>query len=94
MCLHGYMINYKGAEYLLNNLLPMDNPIDQHITEHFAMNYGSFIFNGRAMINGIRPDDYKINNGDKCMFNGIIYQNREEYGRTIYNENTTFNNHY
>lgn len=93
MCLHGYMIDYKGAEYLLDNLLPMDNPIDQHITDHFNNNYGSFIFNGKAIINGVRPDDYKINNGDKCMFNGIIYQNREEYGRTIYNEYTTFNNH-
>ena len=71
----------------------MEEAIDQHITTHFKNNYGSFIFNGRAIINGVRPDDYKINNGDKCMFNGIIYQNREEYGRTIYTEHTTFNNH-
>jgi len=93
MCLHSYMLNCDGAKYLLDNLLPMSEPIDQHITEHFNKNYGSFIFNSRAMINGTRPDDYKIHNGDKCMFNGIIYQNREEYGRTIYNEHTTFNNH-
>ena len=94
MCTHGYMLNYKGAEYMLNNLLPIIEPIDQQITKHFENNYGSFIFNGGARINGIRPDDYKINNSDKCMFNGIIYQNREEYGRVIYNEHIpTFNNH-
>ena len=93
MCLHAYMLNHSGAKYLLSNLLPMDDPIDQHIIKHFKNNYGSFIFNGRAIVNGIRPDDYKIDNGDKCMFNGIIYQNREEYGRTIYNEHTTFNIH-
>jgi len=93
MCLHGYMVNSEAAEYLLQYLLPMDDPIDVHITEHFRNNYGSFIFNGMVTINNIRPDDYKLNNGDKCMFNGIIYQNREEYGRTIYKENTTFNNH-
>lgn len=93
VCTHGYMLNYKTAEYLLNNLLPMKDPIDMHIAEHFRNNYGSFIFNGTANVNGVRPNDYKIKNGDKCMFNGIIYQNREEYGRTIYSQNTTFNNH-
>jgi len=93
MCLHAYMLDCKGADYLLENLLPFNTAIDVHITEHFRNNYGSFIFNGMVTINNIRPDDYKLNNGDKCMFNGIIYQNREEYGRTIYKENTTFNNH-
>lgn len=94
MCLHGYLINSESAQYLLDNLPSMNEAIDQVIINHFQNNYGSFIFNGKAIINGIRPDDYKIENGDKCMFNGIIYQNREEYGRTIYNQNTTFNNHY
>jgi len=92
MCTHAYMIDCKGAEYLLNNLLPMYDPIDQHISEHFKNNYGCFIFNGMVTINNIRPEDYKLNNGDKCMFNGIIYQNREEYGRTLYKEYVTFNN--
>lgn len=94
MCLHGYMLNHEGAKYLLDNLLPMDEVVDYVITEHFRNNYGSFIFNGRIKIGDIIPDDYKMTHGDQCMFNGIIYQNREEYGRTIYSEYTTFNNHY
>lgn len=93
LCLHGYMINSKSAQYLLDNLLPMDQPIDIVVANHFAWRDGSYVFNSWIDINGIVANDYKKNNGDKCMFNGIIYQNRQEYGRTIYHENTTFNNH-
>lgn len=93
LCLHGYMINHESAQYLLDNLPMMDKPIDIVVQEHFWNKSGSYTFNSRININGIIPNDYKRNNGDKCMFNGIIYQNRQEYGRTIYHENTTFNNH-
>jgi glycosyl transferase family 25 len=90
MCLHGYMISHVGAKYLLDNLLPMTEPVDIAIVEFFRHKSGSYIFNGSSKISGIRPDDYKEANGDKCKFDGIIYQNQEEQGSTIHTMETVF----
>jgi GR25 family glycosyltransferase involved in LPS biosynthesis len=90
MCLQGYMLSWEGAQYLLDNLLPMNDPVDISINEHFKLNPGSFVFNGNAKIKGIRPNDYKEANGRQCMFNGIIYQNHEQQGSTIHQPETTF----
>lgn len=90
MCNHGYMISSVGAQYLLDNILPMNDPVDIAIVEHFRNRRGSYIFNGQASINGIVPDDYKNSQNGKCTFDGIIYQNQEEYGSTIHNFNTVF----
>ena len=83
MCNHGYMINHESAQYLIDNLLPMGNPIDRVIYDHFSKNDGSFIFNGSTNIDGICPDEYKMSNCNICSFEGIIYQNREKYKSTI-----------
>lgn len=90
MCLHGYMISWEGAQYLLDKLLPIDLPVDIPIDNHFKENSGSYIFNGNAIVSGIRPNDYKEQNGKRCMFNGIIYQNQQEAGSTIHKEETVF----
>lgn len=90
MCLQGYLINHHGAKYLLDNIFPIDDPIDICIDKLFQNNPGSYIFNGNVTINGIRPNDYKESNGRRCMFNGIIYQNHEEAGSTIHQINTVF----
>lgn len=89
-CLHGYLINHHGAKCLIEKLLPMKEPIDIVILKYFEANKGSYVFNGDVVVNGIRPDDYKEKNHDKCMFNGIIYQNREELGSTIHCKDTLF----
>lgn len=94
VCLHAYMLNHVGAQYLLDKLAKMDRPIDLVVENHFSYLPGSYIFNSWVNFDGIVANDYKKNNGDKCMFNGIVYQNREEYGRTIYQAETTFNNHF
>lgn len=90
MCTHAYIISWQGAQYLLDNLLPMSEPIDISIVEHFRERGGSFIFNGNIIVDGIRPNDYKESNGRRCMFNGIIYQNHEEQGSTIHGPETVF----
>jgi len=90
MCLQGYMISWEGARYLLDKLLPVSEPIDIAIVNNFRNNKGSYIFNGNVTINGIRPNDYKEANGNRCMFNGIIYQNHEEQGSTIHQQETIF----
>lgn len=90
MCLHGYIISAKGAKKLLDKLLPMDLPVDIEIVEYYKRHRGSYIFNGNSYINGIRPNDFKNNNGDKCKFNGIIYQNQEEQGSTIHKMDTVY----
>lgn len=90
MCSHGYMINWKGARYLLDALIPIKEPIDIVISNHFKRIPGSYIFNGNAVINGIRPNDYKESNDSRCMFNGIIYQNRKDQGSTIHGPETVF----
>lgn len=90
MCLQGYMLSHIGAKYLLDNLLPIHNPIDIDINDHFKTHDGSYIFNGNISINGIRPNDYKESNGRRCMFNGIIYQNQEEQGSCIHKLETVF----
>lgn len=86
MCLHGYIISHRGAQYLLDNLLPMNDPVDIAIIDHFHKNkYDKcLVFNGNASIDGIRPHDYKEQNGSKCQFSGIIYQNQKEKGSTIH----------
>lgn len=82
-CLHAYMINGKTAKYMLDNLL-MKSAIDIDIYVHFMMKgTGSYVFNGNVMINGICPNDYKKQNKDKCLFEGIVYQNRDDYGSDI-----------
>lgn len=90
MCLQGYMLSWEGAQYLLDNLLPLSQPVDIAIDNHFKHIDGSYIFNGNVIIDGIRPNDYKEANGRRCMFNGIIYQNHEEQGSTIHSEETVF----
>ena len=90
MCLQGYMISSQGAQYLVNNLLPIKNPVDIDLDNHFDGKPGSYIFNGNVTIDGIRPNDYKEANGRRCMFNGIIYQNHEEQGSTIHGAETVF----
>lgn len=90
MCLQAYMISQQGAKYLLDNLLPIEDPIDIVIDKHFSNHPGSYIFNGNVMVNGIRPNDYKEANGRRCMFNGIVYQNHEEQGSTIHQYDTVF----
>jgi len=90
MCLQGYILSWRGAKYLLEKLLPINEPIDILIDKHFKNNPGSYIFNGNVIIDGIRPNDYKEKNGKKCMFNGIIYQNQEDQGTTIHCIDTVF----
>jgi len=83
VCLHAYIINWTSAQYLLDKLLPMDKIVDVAVYDHFADHYGSFVFNGNAKVNEIRPDDYKLSKGKKCECDGIIYQNQEEYISTL-----------
>ena len=90
MCTQAYMLSSDGAQYLLNNVFPLENPIDITILTHFNNNFGSYIFNGNISMDGIRPNDYKESNGRRCMFNGIIYQNHEEQGSTIHGPETVY----
>jgi GR25 family glycosyltransferase involved in LPS biosynthesis len=90
MCLQGYMLSWEGAQHLIDNVIPINDPIDIVIDNYFKKKGGSFIFNGNAIVNGIRPNDYKEANGRRCMFNGIIYQNHEEQGSTIHSPETVF----
>ncbi|CAH6419258.1 Glycosyltransferase family 25 (LPS biosynthesis protein), partial [uncultured virus] len=86
MCLHGYMISHIGAKYLLDNLLPMKEPVDITIIKHFRETKlrGCYAFNGNVIVDGIRPHDYKEKNGARCQFSGIIYQNQRDRGSTIH----------
>lgn len=92
MCMHGYLISQRGAEDILNSILPVDNPIDIELLEYFNKNQseGCYIFNGDAFIDGVRPHDYKESNGRRCNFEGIIYQNQEELGSTIHKAETVY----
>lgn len=90
LCTQSYILSWQGAQYLLDNLLPINDPIDIAIDQHFNHNPGSYIFNGNAVIDDIRPNDYKEANGRRCMFNGIIYQNHEEQGSTIHQYDTVY----
>lgn len=90
LCTQAYMISWREAQYLLDHLLPVGNPIDIVIDGHFKNHPGSYIFNGNTTVNGIRPNDYKEAHGRRCMFNGIIYQNHEEQGSTIHQYNTVY----
>lgn len=88
LCTHGYMVDSKGAEYLLEHLLPMQNePIDVVLEQHFKYKEGSYIFNGTYEMSDIVPHDYKIKHQNQCEFCGIIYQNRKDFIRTIYEDN-------
>ncbi len=99
MCLHGYMISWKGAEKILANILPINEPIDIALVNYLKRAnvenpQSSIIYNGNICVtnsDNIKPDDYKNKHGKKCMFDGIIYQNHEEQGSTIHNEETVFN---
>lgn len=90
MCAHAYLISEEGAQELLSNMLPVEEPIDIEITRYFRSHSGSYIFNGNTFINGIRPHDYKESNMQRCNFNGIVYQNREELGSTIHQIETVY----
>ncbi len=90
MCTQGYLLNGRGAQYLLDNVLPVNNPVDISLAEHFRHRQGSYIFNGNAKVGGVRPNDYKEKNGKRCAFNGIIYQNQEEQGSTIHGLETVY----
>ena len=80
-CMHAYLVNSYGARYLLQLLNEVNKPFDVTIMFHFR-NFGntnkSFCFNGDISIDGIIPHDYKNKNRDKCVFGGIVYQNRME----------------
>lgn len=89
-CTHAYMISSEGAKHLLNSLLPIKDPVDLAIMWHFRLRDDSYIFNGNARIDGIRPFDYKEENDRRCMFNGIIYQNHKEHGSTIHSQDTVY----
>jgi GR25 family glycosyltransferase involved in LPS biosynthesis len=89
-CTHAYLISAEGARHLLNNILPISQPVDLDILWHFRLRNDSYIFNGNADIDGVRPFDYKEANGRRCMFNGIIFQNHEQQGSTIHCEDTVF----
>ena len=90
MCTHGYMVNSDSAKYLLDNIVPMDEPIDIMIAKHFRRRSGSYIFNDKYSVNGICPEDYRKENGKKCMFNGIIFQNHKEMGSVIHGPETVY----
>lgn len=36
ICTHAYMISWQGAQYLLNNLLPLQSTIDGSLKDHFT----------------------------------------------------------
>lgn len=78
------MINSESGQYLLDNLLPMHQISDMMIYDHFKNHRGSYLFNGDAILNNVRPHDYKNNT---CTFEGIVYQNQEQYHSTIRNGN-------
>ena len=92
MCTHAYLISRGGAEYLLNNILPVDQPIDIAMVEHFYETEaeGCYVFNGTSYIDGIRPHDYKDINGKRCNFDGIVYQDEEGLGSTIHGVETYY----
>lgn len=92
MCSHAYMVSHQGAQYLLNNLLPMDEAVDVKIVEHFKYLKvpTCYVFNGDSIIDGIRPNDYKERNGNRCKFDGIIYQNQEDQNSTIRDGETLY----
>ena len=88
-CAHSYMVNSYGARYLLQLLNKIEMAIDEELVKHFdnLSNVNkSFCFNGDIPISyeddnntiDIIPHDYKRKNGDKCLFSGLIYQNRKE----------------
>jgi GR25 family glycosyltransferase involved in LPS biosynthesis len=83
LCTHAYMINWQGAQYLLDNLLPMTDTVDQCLLVHFKNHPGSYIFNGEIEIKGIRASDHKMICGGKCTQEGIVYQNREIHGSIL-----------
>jgi GR25 family glycosyltransferase involved in LPS biosynthesis len=87
---HAYLISWEGAQYLLDNLLPMNDVIDLAIKTHFRNHDGSYIFNGNMIFDGIRPNQYKESNEKSCVCDGIVYQNRQDYGTTVRREETVF----
>lgn len=91
-CTHAYMTSWEGAAKILDSIIPVTDPIDITFVQHFMKEpIGSAVaFNGNALINGIRPNDYKDQNGDKCEFNGIIYQNQRAHGSTIHKPETVY----
>jgi GR25 family glycosyltransferase involved in LPS biosynthesis len=82
-CLHAYMINGHGARTLLNNILPVDKPIDLAVMDYFRNHPGSYVFNGYIPMNNIRPMDYAKDKENECMFEGIVFQNRKQHKSTI-----------
>ena len=89
MCTHAYMLRWQGAQELLDNLLPISQPVDIAL-DNYLKDKGCFIFNGNISIDGLRPNNYKEANGRRCMFNGIVYQNHEEQGSTIHGIETVY----
>ena len=81
ICAHAYMISWEGAQYLLNNVTPMRNTLDGSLCDHFKHRAGSYIFNGDAVVNGIRPHDHENIRGSQ--HGGIIYQNQGEFPSMI-----------
>lgn len=83
MCCHGYMLNHIGAKYILDNMLPVNEPIDIALIQFFA-HEGSYVFNENYLIEDIKPAEYKIGLGKQANFNGIIYQNQSYLPSTIH----------
>lgn len=81
ICSHAYMISWVGANYLLSNIVPMKNTLDGSLLDHFQHRRGSYVFNGDIVVDGVRPDDYKNQQG--CHHGGIVYQNQGEFPSMI-----------
>ena len=92
LCLHSYLLSFEGAQMLLDGILPVHNDIDVVLRDFWRMHspFSAVLFNGNASIASIRPHDYKETNKQICSFEGIVYQNRKEYGRTLIQPNTVF----
>lgn len=63
------MISWEGANYLLSNIIPMNNTLDGYLADHFKRFPGSFVVN----VNGVRPSDYKKKQKG-YQHSGLIYQ--------------------
>lgn len=94
MCLHAYMISYQGAENLLNNILPIRQPVDIAMLHYYRNKGKSFYINPRVNINGIVPKSYSDNNSNKYEFFGIAYQNRRGLGTTVHSVDTLYGGKY
>ena len=92
LCLHSYLLSYEGAQLLLDHVLPVNDEIDVVLRDFWRTrpSLESVVFNGNASMASIKPNDYKHANKKICIFEGIVYQNRKECGRTLLQYDTIF----